>query len=255
MPFFGFSLIGLFYNLILVFKGYMVPLFKIREAIVKAGYRLFLQGMLPGGDGNISVRVEESVFAITPSLVSKGFLAPSDILLISASGKVLDGTGKPTTELPLHLTVYEGRPDINAVVHTHPPYVTAFSVAGKKLPPCVLPEIVVRVGSIVDVGYATPSTDESAFAIKPYLEESDVFILKNHGLVAIGTSLEEAVNLTESVEHLARVIFIANSLGEPEPIPQSKLEILMDMRRKFGKKRISIYSCEGCVLDKGGCER
>lgn len=225
----------------------MLSFFRVRDAIVKAGSRLFFSGMLPGGDGNISVRLDEKHIAITPSELSKGFLSPSDILLVDINGRVLDGSHSPSSELPLHLMAYRERNDINAVVHTHPPYVVAFSVAGKKLPPCVLPEVIVKVGDIVDVGYATPSTVESALSVQPYVRIASAFILKNHGLVVLGHNLDEAVNITESIEHLAKVILFATLLGNVEELPIDEREKLIRMRNEY-LSRGGQFSCDGCVI-------
>lgn len=230
----------------------MLSFFRVREAIVRAGNRLFFSGMLPGGDGNISVRLDEKHIAITPSELSKGFLSPADILLIDNTGRVLEGARRPSSELPLHLMVYEERKDINAVVHTHPPYVVAFSVAGKKLPSCVLPEVVVKVGEIFDVGYATPSTVESAFSVKPYVKFASAFVLKNHGLVVVGRELDEAVSITESIEHLAKVVFLAEQLGGVEELPIDEREKLIRMRKEY-LSRGGEFVCEGCVFLKKGC--
>ncbi len=232
----------------------MQSLFRIREDIVKVGQRLFISGMLPGGDGNISVRVDDRLIAITPTELSKGFLSPADIILVDRTGKILDGRFKPTSELPVHLLAYNERKDINACVHTHPPYVVAFTVSGKKLPPCVLPEIVVRVGEVVDVGYATPSTEEVALSIKPFIHSASAFILKNHGLLVLGRNLDDAVNMTESIEHFAKIVFLASQLGNVEQIPIEEREKLMRMRNEY-LSRGGNFACNGCVLQGGGCIR
>ncbi len=188
---------------------------------------------MPGGDGNISVRISSNMILITPSYLPKGSLKASQIVLVDKAGKVLEGDEKPSSELIMHLTAYERRKDISAVVHAHPPYITALSVAGKSLPSFVLAEATLKLGNIVELGYALPSTRQTAELLSPYLTSANTFVLKNHGSVTLGRDIDEAVMRTEVLEHFGKVLFYASLLGRIETIPEAEREALLRMRENI----------------------
>ena len=122
--------------------------FKIKEQICDIGRRLYAKGFAAANDGNITYRLNDKEILCTPTMVSKGFLKPEDICRVDYEGKQLAGTRKRTSEVLLHLAVYKNRPDVNAVVHCHPPHATAFAVAGEPIPKCILPEVEVFLGEV-----------------------------------------------------------------------------------------------------------
>jgi L-fuculose-phosphate aldolase len=182
--------------------------------ICETGSYIYSKGLAPGKSGNISVRSHDTV-AITPSGISLGYLKAEDIVLVDTDGKILAGRGKPSSELPLHLEVYQRRDDVNGIVHTHSPYATGFALAGKMI------ERLEGFGErkkpfLKLVDYAAPGTIELALSVGEGLKEEDVVILQKHGLVATGKNLFEAALLAEFVEETAKTQFVARVLGNME---------------------------------------
>lgn len=195
-----------------------------RKEICHIAHRLWSMGMMPGADGNISVRDGEN-FLVSPSGVSKGFLNEKQILLVDKYGNVLDGVGMPSGELPLHLAAYSIRVDINAVVHTHGPHITAFACAGK-VPPIIISEVIFKIGEVAVAPFAPPSTVESANVCAPFMAKHNVILLQNHGVVCLGETLEQAYLRAELIEHWAKVAILSRILGDTIEIPQDIVSML-----------------------------
>ncbi len=208
----------------------MASPFTIRKSLVDAGRRLYDRGMLAGTDGNVSVRLDDDRIMITPTGLSKGLMRPDDQVIVDSRGKVLQGGRKPSSELAMHLAVYRERPDIRACIHSHAPYATAFAVAGIPLSQDILPEVVVFVGEIPLTDYAPPGTDAVPRSLEPHLAQANAFLLRNHGLLTIGRSLDEAWQRHETVEHLAHIVHLARLLGNVDSIPSEDFQRLEKMR-------------------------
>jgi L-fuculose-phosphate aldolase len=201
----------------------------IREEIAAYGKWVYAQGLLSGASGNLSMRVDGDHILITPSGCHKGMLEPGDLLLYQmTSGRTLGkATGKPSSEIRMHTYVYQHRPDVQAVIHAHPPYAVALSVAGVSLQEPVLPETILAVGTIVDCGYATPTTEDVVLAMKqPVLDGYNALILARHGSVTLGNTLQEAFCRLELVEHVAKVTAIAKSVDKVTHLPQEEIKRL-----------------------------
>jgi L-fuculose-phosphate aldolase len=196
-----------------------------RELIVELGRRLWLRGFVASNDGNLSIRLSNGRLLVTPSGISKGFMEPSELVVVSADGRVLEGA-RPTSELAVHLTVYRTRSDIGGVVHAHPPSATAFAVAGADLDAGFLPEMVVTLGEVPTAPYRTPSTPELAASIEPFVERHDAMLLANHGALTMGRDLEEAYERMETVEHAADIALRARLLGGTRRLSEKQLEAL-----------------------------
>jgi L-fuculose-phosphate aldolase len=164
--------------------------------------------------------------------VNKGEVTPDDIIEVNDGGFTLTGTGKPSSELKMHLFIYKHRPDVRAVVHAHPPHATAFAVAGIPLNKPVFPEVLVKLGSIPVAPYATPSTDEVGKSIEPYVAAHNAILLGNHGAVTFGSSLKEAYYNMEKVEHAARITLYARLLGGERELTRGQVEELTAMYRR-----------------------
>ena len=121
---------------------------QIKQEICEVGHRLYAHGFVAANDGNISVKVGENEFYCTPTGVSKGSLTPDMIIKIDAEGNKIEGNLNPSSEIKMHLRVFRERPDVNAVVHAHPPVATAFTVAGIPLDRYILPEAVLTIGDV-----------------------------------------------------------------------------------------------------------
>ena len=207
---------------------------QIKQEICEVGHRLYDHGFVAANDGNISVKVSENEYYCTPTGVSKGALTPDMIIKIDGEGNKLEGALNPSSEIKMHLRVYRERPDVNAVVHAHPPVATAFTVAGIPLDRYILPEAVLTIGDIPTCEYGTPSTMEIPDSLMPYIQDHDAFMLKNHGALTVGNSLNRAFFTMEEVEFNANIMKIAMELGKIEEIPEDQMLKLIDLRVKMG---------------------
>lgn len=206
---------------------------QIKQEICEVGHRLYNHGFVAANDGNISVKLNDNEFYCTPTGVSKGSLTPDMIIKIDAEGNKLEGTLNPSSEIKMHLRVFRERPDVNAVVHAHPPVATAFTVAGIPLDRYILPEAVLTIGDVPTCEYATPSTMEIPDSLMPYIQEHDAFMLKNHGALTVGNTLTRAFFTMEEVEFNAKIMKYAMELGRIEEISEEKMYELMDLRARF----------------------
>jgi len=211
----------------------MVTYEKLRAELVEIGRRLGERGLIAGSDGNISVKCADGRILVTPSGLNKGRMRPEDLVVVDESGRPIEGGRTASSELLMHLFAYARRPEIRAVVHAHPPYSTAFAVAGKGLPGDILPEVVVFVGEIPLAAYAPPGTESVPAALEPFVAGHNAILMRNHGLLTLGRTLEEAYNRHETVEHYARILWLATRLGEPVSIPPEDLKRLKDLRRSL----------------------
>ena len=207
---------------------------QIKQEICEVGHRLYNHGFVAANDGNISVKLNDNEFYCTPTGVSKGSLTPDMIIKIDAEGNKLEGTLNPSSEIKMHLRVFRERPDVNAVVHAHPPVATAFTVAGIPLDRYILPEAVLTIGDVPTCAYATPSTMEIPDSLMPYIQQHDDFMLKNHGALTVGNTLTRAFFTMEEVEFNAKIMKYAMELGRIEEISEEKMYELMDLRARFG---------------------
>jgi L-fuculose-phosphate aldolase len=187
--------------------------------------------MLAGSDGNLSARIDEDRVLITRSGVAKGRLGQADFVEVNLEGELISGEGKPSSETAMHLTAYQKRPDVTACLHSHPPYATSFAVAGVELARNILPEVTVFVGDIPLIEYAPPGTGAISKAIEPFLAKNNAFLLRNHGLLTVGRSVDEALFRHETVEHFAKILWRARQLGTVCTIPDDELERLDKIRQ------------------------
>jgi len=205
------------------------PLEQTRAEIVEVGRRLYARGLVGGAEGNISSRLDQTRVLATPSGVSKGFLAPESLVITDMAGHRLAGTGRPSSELKMHLRIYELRSDVAAIVHAHPPVATGFAIAGRSLNECVVPEVIATLGWVPIVPYGTPSTDELAEQLTPYVRAHDALLLANHGAVAYGSSLAVSINVMESLEQAARSLLVAHLLGNVNRLSREEVDRLMSL--------------------------
>jgi len=205
-----------------------------RQELLEIGRRLWLRGFVAANDGNLSVRLDGGRLLATPTGLSKGFMQPEDLVVTDLEGAVLEGRGRPSSELGMHLEVYRGRPDVRAVVHAHPPVATAFAVAGLPLDQCLLPEMVLSLGAIPVAPYGTPSTDEIPASIRPFVPRCDAVLLANHGAVTWADSLLGAFYRMETLEHTATITHHAMALGRLNPLPAAEVEKLGALRARYG---------------------
>ena len=206
---------------------------KIKEEICEIGRRVYNNGFVAANDGNISVKVGENEFYCTPTGVSKGYMTPDMIIKVDADGNKLEGELNPSSEIKMHMRVYRERPDVNAVVHAHPPTATAFAVAGIPMDKYILPEAILVLGDVPICQYGTPSTMEIPDSLLPYIQDHDAFLLENHGALTVGNTLTKAFFVMEEVEFSAKISFIARQLGNENELSGDNLEKLMELRKKM----------------------
>ena len=207
--------------------------YEIKKEICEVGHKLYNMGFVAANDGNISVKVSDHEFYCTPTGVSKGSLTPDMIIKVDENGNKLEGKLNPSSEIKMHMRVYRDRPDVNAVVHAHPPIATAFTVAGIELDQYILPEAVLTIGSVPTCQYGTPSTMEIPDSLAPYIQNHDAFLLENHGALTVGCNLTKAQFIMEEVEFNAKICKYAMELGAVHEIPNDQLKKLMELRQKM----------------------
>jgi L-fuculose-phosphate aldolase len=209
---------------------------QFRQDIVEVGRRLWVRGFVASNDGNISVRLDDERLLMTPASVSKGFMNPEMMVITDLDGRVLQAAPgrKPSSEIQMHLVVYRNRPDVQAVVHSHPPLSTGFAVAGIPLDRAVLAEVVTTLGSIPIAQYGTPSTMELAASVEPYVRAHDGLLLANHGALALGKDLFSAYYKMETIEHFAKISLVARMLGREHVLSKEEVGRLQQLRGTYG---------------------
>jgi L-fuculose-phosphate aldolase len=213
---------------------------KHREEIVRYGRMLHDRGFVAAMDGNLSVRLADDRILVTPTCVSKGAMRPADMVIVDPEGRRIAGRRNVTSELGMHLLIYRMRPDVQAVVHAHPPTATGFAAAGIALTEPLVCEVVMGLGCIPLARYGTPGTSELAQTLEPYVEQYDAILMSNHGVVAYGDTLEHSYMKMETVEHFAQIALVTHHLGRQQPLKQPDVEKLLLARTKyFGAKLAS----------------
>jgi L-fuculose-phosphate aldolase len=207
---------------------------QLRADIVEAGRRMDARGYVASNDGNISTRIDKGRLLTTPKSVPKGYMTPDMMVIVDYEGKKLGGDRDPSSELPMHLEIYRNRPDVNAVVHAHPPTATGFATAGVPLTRAVLAEVVTTLGSIPIAEYGTPSTAELPAAVRKYIKAHDGMLLANHGAVNCGTDVMSAYYKMETIEHFAKISLVARLLGGENLISREEVERLQGLRGMYG---------------------
>ena len=211
-----------------------------RRQVIEAGKRLADRFFVASNDGNISARLDDGTFLVTPSSVNKGDMAPEDLLKVDADGRVLAGSRKPTSEMKMHLAVYAARPDVAGIVHAHPPAATGFAACRIRLDQdVVLPEVVFGLGRIGFAEYGTPSTEEIPRAVEKEIGSCDALLLSNHGALTVAADVMQAFYRMEVLEMYARVRLVTKILGEPKPLSEGQVTELFKVREQqgWGSKR------------------
>jgi len=239
-----------------------------RQQMVAVGERMYQRGYVAATDGNISVRLDGERMLITPSGCCLGEMRPEDMVIVDSRGRPAgaaygsddasrrsdDAARQPSSELPMHLEVYGQRPDVGAVIHAHPPLATAFTVAGISLAQCVIPEVVLTMGTIPTTQYATPSTEKGREAVRELIRTHDALVLDRHGTLTVGLDLTGAYRKLEKVEHAAQVTLAARQLGNIRTLPPEEVQRLEAMRSQLGlgENVTTCSQCGTCGRENGG---
>jgi len=204
-----------------------------RREIVDIGRKMYERGYVIATDGNISSRLEDGRLILTPTGKSKGELETRDLIILNSVDEYHSASGL-TSEAPMHLEVYRRRNDVNAVIHSHPPYTGALSLAGIDLTEKLLPELILTLGDVPTAPFATPCTPEGAEAISGLIEDHNAIILYRHGALTVGANLSEAFQRLERLEFAAKVIYLAHSLTEPKSLTTDQVEKILKVRERLG---------------------
>src|SRR5213596_2637685 len=205
---------------------------KLREQMCDIGRRIWLKGFCAGNEGNHSYRIGENRILCTPTGISKSALKPDDICTVDLEGKQVAGTRKRTSEINLHLAIYKARPDVRAVIHSHPPHATAFAVAGVDLPTCIHPEAEVFLGAVKTAKYVTPGDKRLGESIQPYVKDSNTILLQSHGVVCFSADLEQAYYQLEIVDAYARILILTKQLGSVRPLAAGEMKELLELKSR-----------------------
>lgn len=208
---------------------------EIKQEMCAIGKRVYDRGMVASNDGNFSVKLNDNEFLCTPTGVSKGFMTPEYICKVDANGNVLEANEgfRPSSEIRMHLRIYQKRPDVNAVVHAHPLYATTFAIAGQPLMDPIMPEAVLFLGGVPLAKYGTPGTMEVPDSVEPFLDQYDAVLLENHGALSYADTLLSAYHKMESVEFYAQLLYQTKMVGGPQILPQKRVEQLYEIRRNM----------------------
>jgi L-fuculose-phosphate aldolase len=195
----------------------------LRHEVIKVCRQLYNKGLIAAADGNVSVRLSQGDILITPCGFHKGFLDESELVVVDSEGHILKGRGRPSSELVMHMAIYQKYPEARAVVHTHPPWTLALSLSGNELLPHLLCEGQMLLGEVTIVPFEKPGTEALACAVRDAMHKGPVQILAHHGAVTMGPTLWKAFELMECLEHISRITALAKMLGEPIPMPEGKV--------------------------------
>jgi len=206
-----------------------------RRQVIEAGRRLAERFFVASNDGNISARLDDGTFIVTPSSVNKGDMREDQLLRVDAEGRVLAGAMRPTSEMKMHLAVYRVRPDVAGIVHAHPPAATGFAACRIRLDQdVVLPEVVFGLGRIGFAEYGTPTTEEIPRAVEKEIGGCDALLLSNHGALTVAADVMQAYYRMEVLEMYARVRLVTKILGEPKPLSEGQVTELFKVREQQG---------------------
>ncbi|MEM1484409.1 class II aldolase/adducin family protein [Oscillospiraceae bacterium PP1C4] len=210
---------------------------QIMDDIIEIGRRMYHRGFVAANDGNVSCRINKNEIWTTPTGVSKGYMTREMLVKVDLDGKILMGKLKPSSEIKMHLRVYQENPDVKAVTHAHPPIATSFAIAGRPLDRAILPEAIVNLGTVPIAPYATPGTTEVPDSIAPFCKDYNAVLLANHGALTWGRDLFEAHFRLESLEYYATVLMNTTYiLQKANELTKPQVQDLLDIRTKLGIK-------------------
>src|ERR671937_210830 len=214
----------------------MIREFSLRREIVRIGRMLYDREYVAATDGNISVRLGPDRLLATPSGACKGMLEPGELLVVNMQGRSVRSWQSHrcvSSEIGMHLLIYRLRPDVNAIVHAHPPTATGFAAAGIALDQPLIAEVVLALKSIPLARYATPGTHDLQEALATMVTHHDAILMANHGVVAYGSDLMRAYLNMDVVEHFAQIALVAQRLAEPKPLSEQEVSRLLTIRSKY----------------------
>ena len=199
-----------------------------KQEIIEFGKQLYDKDLTFATSGNISVRTEEGIL-ITASGSSLGRLKEEDIVLIDMEGNVISGR-KPSCEKMLHVEVYKLREDVNAIIHTHPLFLTSFASCHQVLNEPIMSENILYFEEIPVAEYSMPSSMELVEKTVKYLKDRDVTMMANHGAIAVADNLLNAFYKMETAEYYAKVTLNTRILGNPKYLSDKDVQDLINLK-------------------------
>jgi L-fuculose-phosphate aldolase len=204
-----------------------------RDEIVRYGRMLHEQFFVAATDGNLSVRLEDGTVLCSPTCIGKGMMEPDDLVVVDMDGRKLRGQRVASSEIAMHLLIYRLRPDVNAVVHAHPPTATGYAAAGLSLSQPLVSEIVITLGEVPLAPYATPGTPELSDSLRPLIPGHDAILMANHGVVTYCENLTSAYMKMETVEHFAKIALVTQQLGKQQLLSEADVQKLVQVRERY----------------------
>lgn len=220
-----------------------------REDIVQIGRLVFQKEWAASNHSNISIRLDTERILATPTGMCNGMMHPDDLIVLDDGGKKISGHREETSEINMHLAIYNLRPDIRAVVHARPPVATGFAAAGKPLNPALLPEAIIACVPIAE--YDQPGTMELLIEpMRPLIPKHNALLLVNHGAVCYGEDVFQAYFRMETVEHSARIQLFAQLVGGPKVLPRREVDELLHSRERYVVKAAASGDLRGPIAAK-----
>ena len=212
-----------------------------KRRVAEVARKMAELGLVSGTSGNVSARLPDDLFAITPMGRSCEGMSADDIVVVDGDLYPVEGDLMPSSESLLHVAIYEARPDVGGIVHTHAVYSSAVAVAGLGIPP-IVDEMVVALGGEVRVSeYAPPASGELAERVCAALGNRDAALIRNHGAVAVGATPEAALDASILTERAAKIFVMSSILGRPTALPDEVAEseaAIFEMRRASRRERM-----------------
>jgi len=205
------------------------------QQILEIGRRMYQKNFVAANDGNISCKIDEDIILTTPNGVSKGFMTEDMLVKVRLNGTVLSsGSWKPSSEVKMHLRLYNENPNIMGVTHAHPPVSTSFSIAGICLDQAIYSEALINLGVVPCVHYETPGSQGIPDSIAPYCRDYNALLLSNHGALTWGRTLMEAFFRLEALEHYAMIsMYTSNVIGKANQLSRDQVDELLKIREKL----------------------
>lgn len=204
-----------------------------RADILRIGLFLHQKSLVAASDGNISVRLEGGRILATPTSMSKGLMQADDLVITDLDGRKLEGKRNPSSEMAMHLLIYQLRPEVQGIVHAHPPAATGFAASGIPLNQALLAEVVLALGCIPLAEYGTTGTPELSATLRPLIPHYDAILMANHGVVTYGEDVWKAYFKMETVEHFARIALVTHILGRQNLLDSEQVGKLLEARQRY----------------------
>lgn len=213
--------------------------------IIDIGRRMYEKNYVAANDGNITCKVAPDLIWATPTGVSKGFMQPEQLVKMRLDGAIVqEGPLKPSSEIKMHLRVYQENPDVMGVTHAHPPVCTSFAIAGLGLDKPIYPEALVNLGVVPCVHYEMPGSQGIPDSVAPYCRDYNAVLLANHGALSWGGSLIEAYYRLESMEHYAMILmYTGNIIGKANVLSCDQVNELLELRKRQGVVSGGVPAC------------